>query len=86
MINMADRGKDFKLYLEQSCLGAGMNKELKEVPKKIIRSPVQIQLFTLTVLQCQTGCVSNATCGECLMFFCFAAILKLMHCVRVLRD
>lgn len=34
MIKMADRDKDFKLYLGQSGLGAGVNKGLKAVPNK----------------------------------------------------
>lgn len=33
MIKPADRDEDFKLYLEQSGLGAGVNKRLKAVPK-----------------------------------------------------
>ena len=40
MTKIADRDKDFKLYLEQSRVGAGVNKGLKAVPKKRIRSPV----------------------------------------------
>lgn len=70
-------GKDFKICLDLSGLGADINNGLKAGPNKILRYAVRIQMVSPTMLQWQTQSFFIIKCVETFWhFICFTAVLK----------